>query len=136
MSKINGRRTVRLFLVDGSQAGLVTAEIINWTGHILIAPRSSIGEALKRDEASRTGVYFLVGEDPDQPTKVKVYVGEGDIVADRIKMHAKDDSKDSGHAPALSHRRTPTLQGACPILREPPRRADKTQWSSQPSQWE
>lgn len=93
MTKVNGR-TVRLFLVDGTQAGLVTAEIINWTGHVLIAPRSSIGEALKRDEASRTGVYFLVGEDPDQPTKVKVYIGEGDVVADRIKMHSKDESKD------------------------------------------
>jgi hypothetical protein len=93
MSRISGR-TVRLFLVDGSQAGLITAEIINWTGHVLIAPRSSIGEALKREEAGRTGVYFLVGEDPEQPTKLKVYVGEGDIVGDRIKMHAKDESKD------------------------------------------
>jgi len=74
--------------------GLVTAEIINWTGHVLVTPRSSIGEALKREEASRTGLYFLVGEDPQQPSKLKVYIGEGDVVADRIKMHAKDDSKD------------------------------------------
>jgi hypothetical protein len=93
VSKINGR-TVRLFLVDGSQTGVVTAEIINWTGHVLVTPRSNMGEALKRDEASRTGVYFLVGEDPDQPTKAKVYVGEGDVVADRVKMHAKDEAKD------------------------------------------
>jgi len=93
MSKVPGR-TVRLFLVDGSQTGLVTAEIINWTGHVLVAPRSNIGDALKREEATRTGVYFLVGEDPEQPTKQKVYLGEGDIVADRIKMHSKDDSKD------------------------------------------
>lgn len=93
MTKINGR-TVRLFLVDGSQSGLVTAEIINWTGHVLIAPRSNIGEALKREEVTRTGVYFLVGEDPEQPTKSRVYVGEADVVADRIKMHAKDESKD------------------------------------------
>jgi hypothetical protein len=87
-------RTVRLFLVDGSSSGLITAEIINWTGHALVAPRQAIGDALKRDEAGRTGVYFLVGEDPDQPTKNRVYIGEGDIVSDRIKTHAKDDSKD------------------------------------------
>lgn len=85
---------MRLFLVDGSSSGLITAEIINWTGHALIAPRQGIGDALKRDEASRTGIYFLVGEDPDQPTKNKVYIGEGDIVSDRIKSHAKDPSKD------------------------------------------
>lgn len=87
-------RTVRLFLVDGSSSGLITAEIINWTGHILVAPRQALGDALKREEASRTGVYFLVGEDPDQPTKNKVYIGEGDVVSDRIKSHHKDDTKD------------------------------------------
>jgi hypothetical protein len=90
----NTGRTVRLFLVDGSPTGLITAEVMNWTGHALVAPRSRIGEALKRDEASRTGVYFLVGDDPDQPTKTKVYIGEGDSVAERIRIHSNDDSKE------------------------------------------
>jgi hypothetical protein len=67
---------------------------MNWTGHALVTPRSRLAEALQRDEASRTGVYFLVGDDPDQPTKSRVYVGEGDSVVDRIKSHAKDPSKD------------------------------------------
>ena len=87
-------RTVRLFLVDGSPTGLVTAEIMNWTGHALAAPRSRIGEALKRQEAAWTGVYCLVGDDPEQPSKTLVYIGEGDCVADRIKAHAKDSNKD------------------------------------------
>jgi hypothetical protein len=87
-------RTVRLFLVDGSPTGILTAEIMNWTGHILVAPRSSLADALKRPEASRTGVYFLTGEDMDQPHLPRVYVGEGDSVVDRIKSHAKDSTKD------------------------------------------
>ncbi len=87
-------RTVRLFLVDGNTNGLITAEIINWTGHALIAPRQALTDILKREEAGRTGVYFLVGEDPDQPSKVKVYVGEGDVVGERIRMHSNDSSKD------------------------------------------
>jgi hypothetical protein len=87
-------RTIRLFLVDGTPTGLITAEIMNWSGHALVAPRSRIGEVLKREEAGRTGIYFLVGDDPSQPTKAKVYVGEGDVVADRIKSHATDESKD------------------------------------------
>lgn len=87
-------RSVRLYLVDGSPTGILTAEIMNWTGHALVAPRSRLGEALSRDEATRTGIYFLVGDDPDQPTKSRVYVGEGDSVIDRIKSHAKDPSKD------------------------------------------
>jgi Domain of unknown function (DUF4357) len=67
---------------------------MNWTGRVLVAPRSRIGEALKRDESKGTGVYFLIGDDPDQPSKLKVYIGEGDLVADRIKIHVSDESKD------------------------------------------
>lgn len=87
-------RSVRLFLVDGSPAGILTAEIMNWTGHVLVAPRSRLPEALKRPEASRTGVYFLTGDDPDSPGKQRVYIGEGDSVIDRIKAHAKAPGKD------------------------------------------
>ncbi|MEQ1716226.1 MAG: GIY-YIG nuclease family protein [Hyphomicrobium sp.] len=49
---------------------------------------------MKRQEPQRTGVYFLVGDDPNQPSKSLVYIGEGDCVADRIKAHAKDEAKD------------------------------------------
>ena len=67
---------------------------MNWTGHILVAPRSRLGEALEREEISRTGIYFLVGDDPDRPAKTMIYVGEGDSVAARLKAHARDESKD------------------------------------------
>lgn len=87
-------RTVRLFLVEGTATGILIAEIMNWTGHVLVAPRSKLAEALKRPEASRTGVYLLIGDDPEHPTKQRIYVGEGDNVVDRIKMHSKDVSKD------------------------------------------
>lgn len=87
-------RSVRLYLVDGSPTGIITAEIMNWTGHVLVTPRSRLPEALQRGEATRTGVYFLVGDDPDQPSKSRVYIGEGDSVVDRIKSHAKDGQKD------------------------------------------
>jgi hypothetical protein len=87
-------RSVRLYLVDGSPTGLITAEIMNWTGHVLVGPRSRIGEVLKREEPSRTGVYFLVGDDPEQPARSRVYVGEGDNVADRMRSHVKDSAKD------------------------------------------
>lgn len=92
-NSLNGR-TVRLFLVDGSPTGLITAEIMNWTGHALVCPRSRLADALKREESVRTGVYFLIGDDPDQPTRTRVYIGEGDCVADRLKSHAVDESKE------------------------------------------
>lgn len=86
----NGR-SIRLFLVDGTPSGLLTAEIPNWTGHILVAPRIRIGEALIRPEASKTGIYLLIGEEAGRSI---VYVGEGDCISDRIKKHAKDTDKE------------------------------------------
>ena len=35
-------RSIRLFLVDGTPNGLLTAEIMNWTGHVLTEPRSKL----------------------------------------------------------------------------------------------
>jgi len=87
-------KSVRLFFVDGSPSGLITAELMNWTGQILVAPRSRLGTALKRDEVSRTGVYILIGQDPDKPSLMRIYIGEGDNVAARLKSHAKDAAKD------------------------------------------
>jgi hypothetical protein len=59
------RKSVRLFLADGTPGGLLTVEIMNWTGHLVTAPRSDLGSLLKRPEPARTGVYILIGDDPD-----------------------------------------------------------------------
>ncbi len=72
--------------------GLLTAEIMNWTGHVLSAPRSSLVEVLKRPEAARTGIYLLVGSDPENAAQALVYVGESDNVGDRLTQHNRDDS--------------------------------------------
>ena len=88
----NGR-TIRMFLVDGSANGVITAEIMNWTGHAVVGPRSKLPELLNRDEAGRTGVYFLAGPDPESSSS-SVYIGEGDDVGKRLRTHAKDASKD------------------------------------------
>ena len=87
-------QTVKLFLVDGSAGGIVTAEIGNWTGHAVIAPRGRLVDVLRRDEAARTGVYFLLGEVGDLSERRPVYIGESDNVGERIKQHARDDKKD------------------------------------------
>ncbi|CAG7636284.1 GIY-YIG nuclease family protein [Rhodococcus opacus] len=80
-------KSVRLFLAEGSMGGLVTAEIMNWTGHVLAVQRSGLAELLKRSESNRTGVYVLIGEDPDSVGGQKVYIGEGDDVSRRLKDH-------------------------------------------------
>ncbi len=82
-------KSVRLFLADGTPGGLLTAEIMNWTGHVVAAPRSELAALLKRPETSRTGIYILIGEDPDSLGGLMAYIGEGDDVAKRLYQHAR-----------------------------------------------
>jgi hypothetical protein len=83
LSNLAGR-TIKLFLVDGVPDGMRTAEIMSWTGHVLIAPRSSVAALLARPEVKKTGAYLLIGPDPADADQTMVYVGEGDNVGVRI----------------------------------------------------
>ncbi|CAM5528937.1 GIY-YIG nuclease family protein OS=Stutzerimonas stutzeri OX=316 GN=G7024_23870 PE=4 SV=1 [Stutzerimonas stutzeri] len=84
---------MRLFLVDGTPNGLLTAEIMNWTGHVLTGPRSKLAELVQRPECARTGVYFLVGPDLDDSLRTRVYIGESDDVAQRLKQHNRPEEQ-------------------------------------------
>jgi hypothetical protein len=79
-------KSIKIFLVDGSVGGLRTAEIMNWTGHVIAAQRSDLGELLKRDEVKRTGTYILLGDD-------QAYIGEADVIGERLRQHNQDQSK-------------------------------------------
>lgn len=81
---MNGKQ-VRLFLVDGTVGGLMTAEILNWTGHMLRARRKDLGRIKTREEAQRTGVYVLFGT--DEEGEPAAYIGEGDNVVKRLENH-------------------------------------------------
>ena len=84
-------KSIKLFLTDGTPNGILTAEIINWTGHIVSAPRSQINNLLQRTEALRTGIYFLINDEED-PLYPKVYIGESECIGNRLKQH--ENNKD------------------------------------------
>ena len=86
-------KSVRLFLADGTPGGLLTAEIMNWTGHIVAAPRSDLGTLFKRPETSRTGIYILLGDDPDSMGGSLAYIGEGDDVSRRLYQHSRAEEQ-------------------------------------------
>ncbi|UOG23833.1 GIY-YIG nuclease family protein (plasmid) [Gordonia amicalis] len=82
-------KSVRLFLVDGTAGGLTTAEIMNWTGHVIAAARTDLPELLRRDETQRTGVYFLLGDDTEGTGTPSAYIGEGDDIGNRLRQHSR-----------------------------------------------
>lgn len=86
-------RSLQLFFIDGRPDGMLTAEVFNWTGHVLRLPRTRLKEALERREAAYTGVYILTGEDDGAPL---AYIGEAEDLAARLRNHAsKKDWWDS-----------------------------------------
>lgn len=78
--------TIKLFLPYGDPKRLRTAEVSNWTGKALAAPRTELDELLRREELDRSGVYFLLGSDPKTGAPL-AYIGEAEVIRDRLKQH-------------------------------------------------
>jgi hypothetical protein len=47
-------RSIRMLLVDGTPTGLIIAEIVNWTGKVIVVPKAALASFLKRKEAHNT----------------------------------------------------------------------------------
>ena len=56
---MNQGRSLRLFLLDGTPNGLLTAEIMNWTGHVQTCPCSKLAELVMRPECAGTSGTLL-----------------------------------------------------------------------------
>lgn len=78
--------TIRLFLPRGDAKSLRTAEISNWTGKAIAAPRTELDELLQREELDKAGVYILSGSDPLSGSP-RAYIGEAEIIRERLKQH-------------------------------------------------
>ncbi len=84
--KVSGK-SLQLYFIDGNPDGMQTAEVFNWTGHVLMTPRTQISKALKREIASHTGVYILLGDNKDG--EPMAYIGEAENMAVRFKDHVQ-----------------------------------------------
>lgn len=78
--------TIKLFLPHGDGTRLRTAEISNWSGKALAAPRTDVDDLLSREELEGSGVYILTGIEP-ATNKPMAYIGEAEILFDRLKTH-------------------------------------------------
>lgn len=90
--RIGFGRTIQLFLVDGSPNGLMIATLHGWTGSLVVCRQSTFDKLLGRPELDRTGVYILYGPDPNDPLRMRAYIGEADRVKDRIGTSANAEN--------------------------------------------
>ena len=80
-------KTIELFLADGTNDGVVTAELSNWSGKAIKIPRIDIKQS-KREDITEPGVYFLLCENANGTTSA--YIGEAENIKDRLVMHIND----------------------------------------------
>src|SRR5262245_42595521 len=78
--------TIKLFLPRGDAKSLRTAEISNWSGKAIAAPRTELDDLLSREELDKAGVYILTGNDPLSNIP-RAYIGEAEVIRDRLRQH-------------------------------------------------
>jgi len=78
--------TIKLFLPHGDAKSLRTAEISNWTGKAVAAPRTELDELFLREELDKAGAYILTGTDPRSNLPL-AYIGEAEVIRERLKQH-------------------------------------------------
>lgn len=81
--------TIRIFVVDGDPDGIRLIDRMNWTGVGVVFPRERWQTARSLPELGRAGVYILVGYEEDDDDLPMLYIGESDVVRDRIDIHAE-----------------------------------------------
>lgn len=79
--------TIRIFVPDGDPEGFKSIDQLNWTGKGLSFPRHKWSEVRNRKDFWACGIYILSGYGEDDVPRV--YIGQGDIVGDRIDEHIK-----------------------------------------------
>ena len=78
--------TIKLFLIHGDSKRLRTAELSNWSGKAIAAPRTEMDKLLAREELLQSGIYILTGFDSDNGTPM-AYIGESEVLKARLKGH-------------------------------------------------
>lgn len=79
-------KSIRIYLAETEVNGIRHAEIVNWTGQALAFPRNRVTDLKNWPEVRRQGVYFLIGQD-EQSGQEAVYIGEAEVVVERIIQH-------------------------------------------------
>jgi virulence-associated protein VapD len=85
--------TITNYLSTGNPEGVIFAYMSNWTGQAIRIPRNLFAESKDIDELKRPGVYFLLGQNDENPDDKLVYVGEANNLSERIIQHLRDTDK-------------------------------------------
>lgn len=95
---VNPGQNIQLFLAEGTATGLRIAEIKFRSERVTAAVRSDLAKQRDLEEVQRTGLYLLLGDAAeDSSYEQRIYIGESDDVANRLKIHTDQAARDDTH---------------------------------------
>ena len=88
-------KKITIYLMDDNQYGPKTIEIGNWAGKGIYVPTAYISKLIdEQKEFEKPGIYILKSHTDNPMYSEKVYIGEADIIKDRLKIHLHNPSKE------------------------------------------
>ena len=73
---VKRRKSINLYLVDGSTRGTIKCTIANWTGFAYKISRQDLENCKKINFLNQSGVYLLFGKSENEINKDTVYIGQ------------------------------------------------------------
>jgi hypothetical protein len=86
-------RTLKIYMIDGTETGPRTVDIGNWSGRGVFSERGAIQEVLNREELSNPGVYCLKYTPKSDIFSERIYIGESENLKVRIATHLSNPDK-------------------------------------------
>ena len=85
--------TITNYLVNGNPEGVIFAYMSNWTGQAIKIPRNLFPNSKDYEEINKPGIYFLIGQNEENPDDKLVYIGEANNISERLIYHIRDEKK-------------------------------------------
>lgn len=82
--------TIRIFVPEGDPEGIRIIDRLSSTGIFFTFPRTKWEQVKSREEFSKAGIYILNGYAEPEDELPTVYVGQADVVRNRIDQHYKN----------------------------------------------
>ena len=90
---------IKVSLLDGNDFGPKIIKIYNWSGKAFYSPRANFNNILNNInyryfDFTMPGIYILKSDSTKDIFSEKIYIGQADVIKDRIKQHLANSDKD------------------------------------------
>jgi len=82
--------TIKIFVPEGDPEGVRIIDRLSSTGIFFAFPRMKWGQLRNRQELNQAGIYILSGYADPEDELPTIYVGQADVVRNRIDQHIKN----------------------------------------------